>query len=379
MIKRKGGRVGGQLSAERGKERESRGARRADPAEERRGEAQRPSPPGGGVRTGALLLPAPWASGRPARAAPSPPAALSLSLRPPAWLRPPLASRPARAAPRALSPACARATMAVLMARVESILDKLTLPEKKVFKLYVKSFSPEPRITTQDLEAASTTSGLADLLLKRFTMSGISGVLTEGLKKIGRMDLVAESESLPRTSLKRAYENDGPELECYNMDQSRKAFVMCVKKDRPGAEKDLKLITNWLEKCKFEYTSCIDPNEAELTKELKQFRDGINGIKDGISCCLVTLMAHGGEGFIKTKLNERVNLSDIFEMFNNENCPALQEKPKIFVIQACRGDRRDGGVVLTDDEPMELDYLEKKRLPTFSDYYIIYPTQKGMQ
>ncbi|XP_051856848.1 caspase-14-like [Antechinus flavipes] len=266
--------------------------------------------------------------------------------------------------------------MAVFKARVEIILDKLTPGEKKIFKLYVKNSTLEPRITTQDLETASTTSGLADLLLKRFTVSGTPGVLTEGLKKIGRMDLVAESETLSRTSLKRAYENDGPELECYKMDQSRKAFVMCVKDGRPGAEKDLNLITNWLKKCKFEYISCIDPNEAELTKELRNFRDGINGIKDGVSCCLVTLMAHGGEGFIKTILGERVNLSDIFEMFNNENCPSLQEKPKIFVIQACRGDQRDGGVVLADDEPMDLDYSEKKRLPTFSDYYIIYPTQK---
>ncbi|XP_074128303.1 caspase-14-like [Sminthopsis crassicaudata] len=263
--------------------------------------------------------------------------------------------------------------MEVLMARVVSVLDKLTPSEEKSFKLYLKSCRLEPRITMQDLETASTTSGLADLLLKRFTMTGTPGVLVQVLQKIGRMDLVAESETLSRTSVKRAYENDGPELECYKMDQSRKAFVMCMKNGRPGAEQDLNLITNWLEKCKFKNTSCIDPNEAELTKQLKKFRDGI---KDDVSCCLVTLMAHGGKGFIKTKMNERVNLSDIFEMFNNENCPALQEKPKIFVIQACRGDQRDGGVVVTDDEPMDLDYSEKKRLPTFSDYYTIYSTQE---
>lgn len=40
-------------------------------------------------------------------------------------------------------------------------------------------------------------------------------------------------------------------------------------------------------------------------------------------------------------------------------------------------ERRDSGVE-TDDEPMDSDDVsEKKRLPTFSDYFIIYPTQAG--
>ena len=47
----------------------------------------------------------------------------------------------------------------------------------------------------------------------------------------------------------------------------------------------------------------------------------------------------------------------------------------IFVLQKI--EKRDNGVE-TDDEPMESDDVsEKRRLPTFSDYFIIYPTQAG--
>ena len=47
----------------------------------------------------------------------------------------------------------------------------------------------------------------------------------------------------------------------------------------------------------------------------------------------------------------------------------------IFIPQ--KTERRDSGVE-TDDEPMDLDDgSEKKRLPTFSDYFIVYPTQAG--
>ncbi|XP_043823203.1 caspase-14-like isoform X1 [Dromiciops gliroides] len=264
-----------------------------------------------------------------------------------------------------------------LRAQVGSTLDQLTPNELKEFKFYLRHCE-EPRITAQDLDLAGTTPELADLLQKRYVRSETPRVLAQVLKRVRRMDLAAEWDSIERASrmnLKRPYEDDGPELERYNMDQKRKAFVMCVKTGRPGAEQDMNRIKKWLDACKFDYESCIDPDEEELFEKLRQFRDEINGIPDDISCCLVTLMAHGEEGVIKTKLEERVNLSDIFEMFSNEKCPVLQEKPKIFVIQACRGDKRDGGVVQADDEPMELD-SEKKRLPTFSDYFIIYPTQK---
>ncbi|XP_027703679.1 caspase-14-like isoform X1 [Vombatus ursinus] len=267
--------------------------------------------------------------------------------------------------------------MEALRARVESTLDGMTPPELKEFKFYLRNSGEEPRITMHDLDRAPTTSALADVLLKRYAVSGTPRVLVRVFQSMRRNDLVAEWETASRMNLKRRYENDGPDLERYNMEQTRKAFVMCVKTGRPGAEQDLNMITNWLEECKFECTSCMNPDEKELMEKLREFRDGINGIKDDVSCCLVTLMAHGGKGVIKTVLDERVNLSDIFGMFNNENCPALQKKPKIFVIQACRGDRRDGGVVQADDEPMELDDSEKKRLPTFSDYYIIYPTQEA--
>ncbi|XP_011355710.2 caspase-14-like [Pteropus vampyrus] len=181
---------------------------------------------------------------------------------------------------------------------------------------------------------------------------------------------------IPRKILKRSRDFvDGDELDRYDLSGRRKAFLMCVKKNRPGADQDVKLMKDWLGQCHFECTLCIDPDKEELLEKLTSFRDGLNGIKNEIGCCLVTLMSHGENGFIKMEDGDRVGLENVFEMFNNKNCPALHEKPKIFIIQACRGERRDNGVE-TDDEPMDSDDVsEKKRLPTFSDYFIIYPTQ----
>lgn len=49
------------------------------------------------------------------------------------------------------------------------------------------------------------------------------------------------------------------------------------------------------------------------------------------------IMAHGGLGHIEVNDEEILDLEEIYKMFNNSQCPALREKPKLFVVQACRG------------------------------------------
>lgn len=52
--------------------------------------------------------------------------------------------------------------------------------------------------------------------------------------------------------------------------------------------------------------------------------------------CVICLMSHGEEGYLTSKEGDRIILDDIFNMFNNINCPSLAGKPKLFFIQSCR-------------------------------------------
>ncbi|XP_069551793.1 caspase-2 isoform X4 [Brachyistius frenatus] len=67
-----------------------------------------------------------------------------------------------------------------------------------------------------------------------------------------------------------------------------------------------------------------------------------------VDSCVVCLLSHGVEGAIYGTDGQLLPLEWVFEAFDNAHCPLLQNKPKMFFIQACRGDEMDCGVEQTD-------------------------------
>lgn len=80
-------------------------------------------------------------------------------------------------------------------------------------------------------------------------------------------------------------------------------------------------------------------------------------------CLVVVLMSHGTwdniEGVDGMALHLR---NDVYELFSNENCPTLLGKPKVFIVQACRGPYEDSGTWGPQDQadasPLPLSLVE---------------------
>lgn len=116
-----------------------------------------------------------------------------------------------------------------------------------------------------------------------------------------------------------------------------------------------------------------------------------------VDSSVVCLLSHGVEGAIYGTDGQLLQLDWVFESFDNAHCPLLQNKPKMFFIQACRGEEMDCGVEQIDgpirtcspsceqrDAGREVDASSRQRgglgrikLPQRSDMICGYASLKG--
>ena len=52
---------------------------------------------------------------------------------------------------------------------------------------------------------------------------------------------------------------------------------------------------------------------------------------------VLVLLTHGNQGYIFGTDGEKVSIDHITTMFDGKHCPQLQNKPKLFIVQACQG------------------------------------------
>lgn len=154
------------------------------------------------------------------------------------------------------------------------------------------------------------------------------------------------------------------------MSGSRLSLTLCVTKARKGSEEDMDALKRMFHHLKFESTMKSNPTAEVLScqlqgsrkggwtrkvalgqlsepahsspskqflEELDKFQQTIDDWEEPVSCAFVVLMAHGEEGLLEGEDEKMVRLEDLFEVLNNKNCKALRGKPKVYIIQACRG------------------------------------------
>ena len=74
------------------------------------------------------------------------------------------------------------------------------------------------------------------------------------------------------------------------------------------------------------------------------FKDIASKDHSKFDCLLVAVLTHGTKGKLYGTDGKLVPVEEITELFSGDKCPSLTGKPKIFLLQACRGERKDKGV-----------------------------------
>ncbi|KAM9812462.1 caspase-1-A-like isoform 2-T2 [Syngnathus typhle] len=125
--------------------------------------------------------------------------------------------------------------------------------------------------------------------------------------------------------------------------------------DRPGADVDERNMQRLLEDLGYEVVKHTDRTGQQMDKAVLDFSKH-SKLKDTDSV-FVVIMSHGKLGSIlgvnwnetqKPHEEDLFPIDNIFKHLNSANCRALIDKPKIIIIQACRG-KETGAVALSDD------------------------------
>lgn len=85
---------------------------------------------------------------------------------------------------------------------------------------------------------------------------------------------------------------------------------------------------------------------VEENIKAKEMKDALIKLKrrnlSKYSGLIVTIMTHGGEGnTLYGADGKSIQLKELVEIFNSAECEGLKDKPKIFIMNACRGSRQD--------------------------------------
>ncbi len=93
-------------------------------------------------------------------------------------------------------------------------------------------------------------------------------------------------------------------------------------------------------------------------------------------CFVCVILSHGSKDGIYGTDDEVIKVEAITKFFRRNECPSLEGKPKIFLIQACRGQRRDRVPIESDSDPIS---FSSSSLPADADFLIGFASAPGHQ
>ena len=113
---------------------------------------------------------------------------------------------------------------------------------------------------------------------------------------------------------------------------------------------------------------------SELTHQLMQIALQNHEKYDSFVCCI---LSHGYLDGVYGTDSKPIKINDIASLFKGHFCPTLADKPKLFFIQACRGDDEDKGVAVQKDAKGDPDDALRHSLLSEADFLFGYATLPG--
>lgn len=161
-------------------------------------------------------------------------------------------------------------------------------------------------------------------------------------------------------------------------------LVLNFRDRREGTDEDVKKIKQFFTKClKFDMDDPRSEAQADLSTNelmdcLEKTQTKLNTSKE-YYCFTCIILSHGNEDGICTGDGQK-SVDEIIKMFDSDEIPNFAGKPKLFFIQACRGENKNRGVKVHAVDNMKEDKVKEEvevRIPHEADILAAYATTHG--
>ncbi|XP_043270783.1 caspase-1-like [Venturia canescens] len=150
-------------------------------------------------------------------------------------------------------------------------------------------------------------------------------------------------------------------------------FTVTHLKARSGTNVDCENLVNTLKDLGFEVNDFHNATHKDVVKNLERIAEMDHSNHD---CLIVAVLSHGELGLLYAH-DTPYKADTIWSHFTADKCPSLAGKPKLFFIQACQGDKLDGGTTMKDRTETDGPGTTSFRIPTHADFLIAYSTIPG--
>ena len=144
--------------------------------------------------------------------------------------------------------------------------------------------------------------------------------------------------------------------------------------ERRGSQVDEENLRVTWEYLRYDVRILRNLTASELTRQLMQIALQNHEKYDSFVCCI---LSHGYLDGVYGTDSKPIKINDIASLFKGHFCPTLADKPKLFFIQACRGDDEDKGVAVQKDAKGDPDDALRHSLPSEADFLFGYATPPG--
>eukprot|EP00794_Sanderia_malayensis_P018144 gene18144-19954_t len=154
-------------------------------------------------------------------------------------------------------------------------------------------------------------------------------------------------------------------------------FCFPKRKDawREGSDEDLKAIHNFFDVDRgFKFRTHEDLKADQMFQLAKDISEKDFSKMDSF---FFFILSHGNEKGILGVDEEPLPIEAITGLFTADKCPTLANKPKFFIIQACRGEKDDQGAIVPDADSFCPSPPPVPAIPVESDFLVAYSSPPG--